>query len=385
MHIHDRGNKNAWLAIKEIDLWLFSHESKVRNLNDHVNDGILDHVYANLYWDALFEFCNSNDGPEVFSSYASRKSRTEITVWMPWPLNCVLRGGAKWPSNHFRLYTSRCIYVQKHRKCELHACLIGRVPRNSSPAGMQNPKFGLSCVHCVIQISQLLLSRIHCVIQNAHFELKFKIRTLPSCENSLWLFSHDGKVRNLNEHVNDSILDHVYAKLHCDALFELCNSNDGPEVFFSDSSLKSHSEIAVWMPWPLNRDLGGGATWPSNHFRLYTARCTCTEARETRAPCMCNWQGTYIPRHEPHMLHLPLWNANFKFSLSYNSNIAVTSLMCTLRKSNWGNKWENNHVSSNLERSNYHHRFRNSSITMLLLSRHHNTLAQCCHMPVKKI
>ena len=78
-----------------------------------------------------------------------------------------------------------CTERQKRRKCELHACLIGRVPRNSSPAGMQNPKFGLSWVHCVIQISQLLLSCVHCVIQNAHFELKFKIRNLPLCENSL--------------------------------------------------------------------------------------------------------------------------------------------------------------------------------------------------------
>ena len=85
---------------------------------------------------------------------------------------------------------SRAAYVQKHRKCELHACLIGRVPRHSSPAGMQNPKFCLSCVYCGIQISQLLLSYVHCVIQNAHFELKFKIRTLPSCENSLGWHEH---------------------------------------------------------------------------------------------------------------------------------------------------------------------------------------------------
>ena len=79
-------------------------------------------------------------------------------------------------------YIPRAAYVQKHRKCELRACLIGRVPRHSSPAGMQNPKFSL----CIIQISQLLLLCVglHCVIQNAHFELKFKIRTLLSCENS---------------------------------------------------------------------------------------------------------------------------------------------------------------------------------------------------------
>ena len=67
-------------------------------------------------------------------------------------------------------YIPCAAHVQKHRKCELRACLIGRVPRHSSPAlsRMLNPKFGLSCqscVHCVIQISQLLLSCVHCIIQ----------------------------------------------------------------------------------------------------------------------------------------------------------------------------------------------------------------------------
>ena len=79
-------------------------------------------------------------------------------------------------------------------------------------------------------------------------------------------------------------------------------SNDGPEVFYSYASRKSRSEITVWMPWPLNCDLGGGAKWPSNHFRLYTACCICTEAQDMRAPCMFDWQGT-------HDILLPLWNA----------------------------------------------------------------------------
>ena len=103
-------------------------------------------------------------------------------------------------------YIPRAGCVQKHRKCELRACLIGRVPRHSSPAGMQNPKFGLSCVHCVIQISQLLLSCVHCVIQNAHFELKFKIRTLPSCENSLISCSY---FRTENISVRKSIVSFI--------------------------------------------------------------------------------------------------------------------------------------------------------------------------------
>ena len=71
--------------------------------------------------------------------------------------------------------------LQKHRKRKQQ---IGRVPRHShasSPCSRtQNRKFGVSCVHCIIQILQFLLSCVHCIIQTA----QFKLRTLLSCENS---------------------------------------------------------------------------------------------------------------------------------------------------------------------------------------------------------
>ena len=112
----------------------------------------------------------------------------------------------------------------------------------------------------------------------------------------------------------------------------MCISNDGPEVFSSYASRKSRSEIAVWMPWPLNYDLRGGAKWPSNHFRLYTARCICTEAQEMRAPCTFDWQLGYTD------ILLPLWNAKSQIRSLVctlrNSNIAITSLVCTLHNSN---------------------------------------------------
>ena len=107
-------------------------------------------------------------------------------------------------------------------------------------------------------------------------------------------------------------------------------SNDGPEVFSSYASCKSRSEITVWMPWPLIRDLGGGAKWSSNHFRLYSARCICTEAQEMRAPCMFDWQGTQT--------FFSGWNAKSQIRSLVctlrNSNIAITSLVCTLHNSN---------------------------------------------------
>ena len=129
---------------------------------------------------------NSNDSPEVFSSYASLKSCSEIAVWMPWPLNCDLEGGATWP-NHFCLYTMRCRCTEAQ---EMRApCMFDWQGTQTffSRSGMLNPKFGLSCVHCVIQISQLLLSCVHCVIQIAQFVWSFNLRTLLSCENSLSL------------------------------------------------------------------------------------------------------------------------------------------------------------------------------------------------------
>ena len=62
---------------------------------------------------------------------------------------------------------------------------LARYPDILLPLECKIPKFGHSCIHCVIQNSQLLRSCVHYVIQNAHFDLKFKIRTLRLCENSL--------------------------------------------------------------------------------------------------------------------------------------------------------------------------------------------------------
>ena len=70
-------------------------------------------------------------------------------------------GGAKWPSNHFRLYTACCICTEAQ---EMRApCMSDWQGTQTffSHSGMLNPKFGLSCVHCVIQISQMYISRVY--------------------------------------------------------------------------------------------------------------------------------------------------------------------------------------------------------------------------------
>ena len=41
---------------------------------------------------------------------------------------------------------------------------------------------------------------------------------------------------------------------------------------FPVTHLSNHAANSrpVWMPWPLNCDFEGGATWPSNHFRRWS-------------------------------------------------------------------------------------------------------------------
>ena len=89
------------------------------------------------------------------------------------------RARAMWPSDHFRLhvYTARCIYVQKHRKCELRACLIGRVPRHLLP--LWNAKPQIQSLVCTLRNSNIAITS-----QIAKFEWSFKLRTLLKCENT---------------------------------------------------------------------------------------------------------------------------------------------------------------------------------------------------------
>ena len=116
--------------------------------------------------------------------------------------------------------------------------------------------------------------------------------------NIFRLFWHESKVRNLNDHSNCAIwliirmtvfftmcMQNYIAMRNLNCAIQMMVRRCFPVTYLSNHAAKS--------PWPLNCDLGGGATWP-NHFRLYTCtmHCICTEAQEMRAPCMFDWQGT---------------------------------------------------------------------------------------------
>ena len=53
------------------------------------------------------------------------------------------------------------------------------------------------------------------------------------------------KVRNLNYHSNDGILDRVYAKLHRDVSFEMHNSNDGPDHHLNCTIQITHRDVSL--------------------------------------------------------------------------------------------------------------------------------------------
>ena len=96
---------------------------------------------------------------------------------------------------------------------------------------------------------------------------------------SLWGLSHVSKVCNLNDHSSYASFEWRYfgpcVRKFCIMMRNLnCAIKMTVRRCFPVMHLSSHGvkncEIAVWMPWPLNCDLGGGATWPSNHFRRLT-------------------------------------------------------------------------------------------------------------------
>ena len=115
-------------------------------------------------------------------------------------------------------------------------------------------------------------------------------------EKKVRLFSHESKVHNLNDHLN-------------------CASEWSFEWrYFRQCVRKFILRCVIWiakLPYDSNALtsklwFGGGAMWPSNHFRLYTACCISTEAQETWAPCMFDWQVTQT--RSTHLLG-PRWNA----------------------------------------------------------------------------
>ena len=158
---------------------------------------------------------------------------------------------------------------------------------------------------------------------------------------TLRLFSHESKVRNLNLNLKCAFWSKIWKMVfwtvcmpnyitmhHLKCAFQMTVRR----CFPVNASRKSHSEITVWMPWPLNCDFGGGAKWPSNHFRLYTARCIYNVYRSSgNASSVHVWLAGY-----PDIL-LPLWNAKSQIRSLVctlrNSYIAITSLVCTLRNS----------------------------------------------------
>ena len=133
-------------------------------------------MYAKSRRDSWFEMRISNHGPEVFLSYASRKSRSEIAVWMTWPLNRVLGGGASvtfWP---LPPYIPQTAYVQKHRKCEFHACLIGRVVGTQTFFSRWNAKSKTWSLMCTLRNSKFAITSIVCTLRNSRCASRITIQ-----------------------------------------------------------------------------------------------------------------------------------------------------------------------------------------------------------------
>ena len=108
----------------------------------------------------------------------------------------------------------------------------------------------------------------------------------------------------------------MYTKLNRDASFKNAHfkwrSGGVFKLRISQITQRNHCMNALTS----KSRFGGRAKWPSNHFRLYTARCICTEAQEMWVPCLFDWPGTQT------------------FFSRWNAESQIRSLVCTLRNSN---------------------------------------------------
>ena len=173
-------------------LWLFSHDGKVRILNFNSRCASWIKIRKTVFW----TMCTPNH-----VEIRDLRCASQITVQRCFRVTHLTNHATKslyechdlwivfwgaelvWPSNLFRLYTTRCICTEAQ---EMRApCMFDwQGTQTFFSRWNANSKFGRLCVHCIIQNSPLLWSCVHCVIQTAHFELKFKIRTLLLCENN---------------------------------------------------------------------------------------------------------------------------------------------------------------------------------------------------------
>ena len=162
---------------------LFSHDSKVSNLNLNLKCAFelkFERRYFGpcvrqitsrcIIWNPHFKWQSRGVFQLSISQIMQRNHCMNALTSKSW-----LGGRANWPSTTSAYNTARCTCYRSTGN--VNSTAIGRVPRPShasSPRSRtQNRKFGLSCVHCIIQISQLLRTLV-CTLRNsnAHFELK---------------------------------------------------------------------------------------------------------------------------------------------------------------------------------------------------------------------
>ena len=134
--------------------------------------------------------------------------------------------------------------------------------RNSNDGPDHHLKCACQITHFGVHTVQNTVFRI--LIQNAHFELKLKLRTLLSCENSLRGLTQGQKLITcmiipVKNNSNDKFLARCVSKLESRMLITITNSNSSPEVNSSEVSLKSQCEFRVCMQKQPKHLLGGGA------------------------------------------------------------------------------------------------------------------------------
>ena len=148
-------------------VWDYFHTRAKCNLNDHSNDGILDRVYANLCRDAQFKWRSRG----IFQWRISQAAK------MPWPLDCDLGGGGMWPSNHFLLYTARCICRDAQETWA--PCMFdwqGTQTRATHLLPLWNAKPQIWSLVSILRNSNIAVTSLVCTLRNSNCALCSRVK-----------------------------------------------------------------------------------------------------------------------------------------------------------------------------------------------------------------
>ena len=132
----------------------------------------------------------SNDGPEVFSSLiriseiTQQNHRMNALTSKSW-----FWGGAKWPSNHFCLYTARCVCTEAQ---EMRAPCMFDWQDIQTFFFHWNAKSQIRSLVCTLHNSNIAITSLVCTLRNSECAIQIHNSNYALCSHVKTVFMLSG-------------------------------------------------------------------------------------------------------------------------------------------------------------------------------------------------